>query len=330
MIKSLAEHRKALQVEYARLCDHAKSANLSKYYVEQTTRWATGGWKMYLDFVVLHLPVSPRGMVVMDYGCGAGMLSVILFELGAAKYVGVDVLPQLAEISALHDKNWDLMTIVSVDHGYIAAQPTSIDIVIANEVISHVNPRDLPTVYQEWGRIVRPGGCVFISDGNNHNDKVYTSGQLADLYDAIENGPDGRPFGNPPSNPVIRCYYNARRALIGKQWFPGVFTSSEVDDLARNTAGMWGHHIRREVQRYIDTGVLIKRPWRPGQAPMVPTNGVVQERTFYPEQVALSLQAEGFTAYAKTTNTRRPPAWSGDTTPWSYPTSNFQIVAIKN
>lgn len=330
MLKTLAEHLNALQLRYNQLAVHAKTLELSDYYVTQTARWAQGGWPVYFNYVVLHLPYSPEGKTVMDYGCGAGMLSAILFELGASRYIGIDVLPQLVEIKKLHGYASDQIDIVPVEQGYIAAQPESADIIIANEVVSHINPQDLSTVYQEWGRIIRPGGCVFVSDGNNLRDAPYVHGHLADLYDAIENGPDGRAFGRPPATPVSRCYYNSRRDLIGLRWFPGRFTPEELETLARYTAGMWEPHIKREVQRYVDTGVLIRRPWRPGQPPMVPATGVVQERAFFPEQVALALQVEGFTTSIQTSALRRPPPWSGDCTPWSYPASNFQITAIKN
>jgi len=289
-------------------------------------RWVDS-WTIHLHFVLFYVPGGFEGKSVLDFGCGSALLAPILFGLGAAKYVGADVLDHLPEIASLHNANAHRMDFIRIRDGYVDAQPDSVDVLMANEVISHVQPRDLPTVYQECARIVRPGGVLFISDGNSLDAAEYVDGVLAELHDAIENGPDGRWYGTPPTNYIGCCYMRHRRDLIA-EWFPQL-NEDQLTFLAKNTSGLWGTFLRREVETFVDTGKLVRRPYRKGTAPCSPDNGVVQERPFYPHQVMLELRALGFDCVCSDVTPRAPAAWSGDLLARSFPAGNFQIAATK-
>jgi ubiquinone/menaquinone biosynthesis C-methylase UbiE len=100
---------------------------------------------------------------------------------------------------------------VKSECGYIPLQPETADLVIMNEVISHINPIYLPVVYSEIARVLLAGGMLFISDGNNLAHATCTQERLLPLYQALENGPDGTQVGDVV---VQACFLNQRKRII--------------------------------------------------------------------------------------------------------------------
>lgn len=290
-------------------------------------RWASNEWRTYLHYVLFYLPVSPAGRVVMDFGCGCGLLAPLLLSLGCTRYVGADVISNMDEIRKLHELSGSQVSFAGVDEGYIDVQPEEIEIIVANEMISHVQPRDLPTVFSEWARVLKMGGVLFISDGNGLDIPAHWN-VLLNLYAVIEGGPVGAPFGTPPfTSTVSSPYVDQRRAMI-TGWHPEL-DASEINYAAVNTAGLYCDRLKKVVDRYAQTKELTRRPYRMGQAPVVPSTGVVQELGFRPNQVVLNLMPHGFTCSARADYNRAPSAWTEDSTPRSFPASNFQVTAVK-
>ena len=80
---------------------------------------------------------APRGLTVLDYGCGSGILAMVAEKLGAARVCGVDIDPQAIE-SARHNAERNRCTIdYYLPEEFSQSQgPQSFDVVVANILAS--------------------------------------------------------------------------------------------------------------------------------------------------------------------------------------------------
>lgn len=315
-----------IQARYDALLAKGRNLNLGPGVIDKLTYWQSKGWHVYHDYVVRHLPSSPQGKIVLDFGCGHGLLAPILLTFGAEGVIGLDVIPDLPAVRTLFDGF--PMSFVEPEDGYVPLQPETVDIVIMNEVISHVPIEHLPVVYNEMWRVLKHGGCLFISDGNGIHSAKYEAQTLRPLYAALENGPDGTTVGGPPFPVTVqRCFLSQRMDLIQK-WHPHL-KADVVTCLARDTSGLHTDFLRKTVDRFIETGELIRRPYQPGFVATVPTTGGVEERGFYPQQVAFDLMARGFSTRTDSQGSRVTAPWSGTQLACSFPDGNFFVTATK-
>ena len=108
-----------------------------------------------------------NGKVVLDVGCGGGILSEGMAALGA-HVTGIDLGEQALKVARLHL----LESGNEVDYRKIAAeelareQPGHYDLVTCMEILEHV-PAPESTV-QACARLVKPGGHVFFSTINRN------------------------------------------------------------------------------------------------------------------------------------------------------------------
>ena len=288
-LPELSLNEEAVYGYYERLLARARALNLSSDVTRQADAWRGGVWKLHFQ-VLKQIPVSWRNKTVVDYGCKYGLLFPLLFKVGVKKAVGIEASDQyVGYCRELFNDVGDKAVFVKSEGGYVPLQPESADLVIMNEVISHIQPAFLSAAYTEVARILVPGGMLFISDGNNLAYPPYVQNTLLPLYEALENGPDGVQAGD---QIVQACLLGQRRAAISKR-HPGL-PAERLLFLAQNTSGLWGEYLFTVVDRYVESGDLILRPYRRGAPPVYPDSGVVEERGFYPEQVVLDLTTIGF------------------------------------
>jgi 2-polyprenyl-6-hydroxyphenyl methylase/3-demethylubiquinone-9 3-methyltransferase len=125
--------------------------------------WRPGG-----GFEILHWLAAARGALVpratregavlLDAGCGAGLLAPHVRRQGY-RHVGVDVRRSGLEQSAARG--------VIPLTGDVTALPLatrSVDVVVAGEILEHVT--DLPGTVAELSRVLRPGGLVVLDTVN--------------------------------------------------------------------------------------------------------------------------------------------------------------------
>jgi SAM-dependent methyltransferase len=248
-------------------------------------------WKEYLS--VLQLAPNFDSGVVVDIGCKYGHVLPIMFEMGAIKCIGVDVEESYLKIGNAAFKSINFpATLVKSDEGYLPITSESVDFVFVNEVISHVNPSYLDTLYAEIARILKPGGTVLISDGNNRANASCVS-DLNKLFTAWENGPVGVNTGR---DIVDISFRDFRRGIIAG--LHPELSSYDLDYLAHNTSGLFGDRLAIEVGKYLTREGWVERPYRPGICPTNPgSGGVVMERAFHPIQVELTLAELGICAH---------------------------------
>ena len=104
------------------------------------------------------------GLSVLDVGCGGGLISEPMARLGGA-VTGLDAAPANIEVARLHAAASGL----AIDYRCATAEDEAeagrqYDLVLALEIIEHV--ADVGTFLSSLGRVVRPGGALFLSTLN--------------------------------------------------------------------------------------------------------------------------------------------------------------------
>jgi ubiquinone/menaquinone biosynthesis C-methylase UbiE len=118
----------------------------------------------YLELVEL-----PRTAAVLDLGCGTGVVTraIAARDGFAGTVTGVDQSPEFiaaAERLAAEDSLGDSVAFAVGDAHALDLPTASFDAAVAHTLISHV--RDPLEVLAEAARVIRPGGCVAVFDGD--------------------------------------------------------------------------------------------------------------------------------------------------------------------
>jgi 2-polyprenyl-6-hydroxyphenyl methylase/3-demethylubiquinone-9 3-methyltransferase len=121
-------------------------------------------WKPRGAFAMLHWIAAARatlvprashaGSLLVDVGCGAGVLAPHVAHLGH-RHVGVDVVTGSAALARERG-----ITVLLGDARGIPLRDGCADVVVAGEVLEHVP--DLGQVVSEVTRVLRPGGTLVI------------------------------------------------------------------------------------------------------------------------------------------------------------------------
>ncbi|MFD2110226.1 bifunctional 2-polyprenyl-6-hydroxyphenol methylase/3-demethylubiquinol 3-O-methyltransferase UbiG [Thiorhodococcus fuscus] len=104
------------------------------------------------------------GVRVLDVGCGGGILSESMARLGA-EVTGVDVTEKNIAVARLHAQSGGLSIdyrVASVDR--LVDEGLRFDVVLNMEVVEHVDR--LPDFLADCGRLVEPGGTMFVASIN--------------------------------------------------------------------------------------------------------------------------------------------------------------------
>jgi 2-polyprenyl-6-hydroxyphenyl methylase/3-demethylubiquinone-9 3-methyltransferase len=133
-------------------------------------------WDLDGEFKPLHKlnPVRARyvqertslaGLQALDVGCGGGLLAESLARAGAA-VTAIDLAPTMIETARLHALDSGLHIDYRVDSAETLAvlQAGKFDVVTCMEMLEHVP--DPQATIAVLGKLVRPGGDVFISTIN--------------------------------------------------------------------------------------------------------------------------------------------------------------------
>src|SRR4051812_243143 len=102
---------------------------------------------------------APRGLSVLDYGCGSGILAMVAKKLGAARVIGVDIDPQAIEAARYNsERNHCEIDYYLPEPFTEALQSQTFDVVVANILSS-----PLKLMAPMLSSRVAPGGALVLS-----------------------------------------------------------------------------------------------------------------------------------------------------------------------
>jgi 2-polyprenyl-6-hydroxyphenyl methylase/3-demethylubiquinone-9 3-methyltransferase len=104
-------------------------------------------------------PAERPGAVLVDLGCGGGLLAAHIRGKGY-RHVGVDIV-----VSALEQARAHGVQVVQADVVHLPLRSGCADVVSAGELLEHV--RDVPAVLAEACRVLRPGGLLVLDSLND-------------------------------------------------------------------------------------------------------------------------------------------------------------------
>jgi len=116
-----------------------------------------------VDFIQKNSPLQNK--TVLDIGCGGGILSEALSQLGA-QVIGLDISTELIEIARAHSHNLPNKPhyIVGEISDFAAKHTNQIDVITCLELLEHVPSPEL--FIQQASVCLKPGGSVFFSTIN--------------------------------------------------------------------------------------------------------------------------------------------------------------------
>jgi len=254
---------------------------------------ANGSLKMEIVDILRLVRMSGirhQGKDVLEAGCGYGLPALVFCLLGARHVEGIDVNDAaLRAFNLLLALRNDLFERVRAGRGDVAALDypnLSFDMVYSIEAVSHY--RKVRAFLKETARVLRPGGVLVISDCNNGANPIIRK-RNHDLWDLIENGPEGAQFRG---ETIGKPYVELRRELI--QRFKPDLAPDVPGILARRTSGMGANAVIDAVRAYVSTGQLPNSVYRKGTCPLNPMLNAVRGRLFHPVELCKEIEAHGF------------------------------------
>jgi len=104
--------------------------------------------------------------VVLDIGCGTGRNMKRMLTLGASKVIGLDISSGMLEKAKEHFKNETRAEVRLNETGFefkdVGAE--TIDLVTACLMLEHIKLDELKKVFKEMHRVLKPGGCVMVTE----------------------------------------------------------------------------------------------------------------------------------------------------------------------
>lgn len=274
---------------------------------------------------------SPEGKVILDAGCGYGVIAIILALMGANRVVGIDIseerLSTFAQI--IQDYGFDKQLEARLQSVEDTGLPgASVDAVISNEAISHYH--DVDAFLKEAARVLKPGGVLLIADGNNASNPLRRR-HTHEIWERFENGPPGTVHRH-----VLEVPYIEMRRQIIRASAPHL-PDDVVEQMARRTSYMHKEEVLQAVKNYLATGQLPNVTFDRNRCPVNPLSGAYMEHMFYPPMLARQIEGYGFRARCYSALGGAVPAWLAPIdrmfralTPLSLPLARaFRIAAIR-
>ena len=227
---------------------------------------------------------------VLDVGCGFGLMSIYLAISGAQMVSGVDANEEKIEVfkkilsrftpppSNIEARLGDALNL-EYESGHF-------DAAFVHEVISHV--RDVDSFIQEMNRVLRKGGILFISDGNNALN-IFERLEVRKFWRSRECGPVPEASLRGTDKPLP--WLLIRREMIQSS-YPHL-DEKTLNLLASKTAGMYGNQILEAVEEYSRAGRIINKPAFKFRDPVT---GEYNEYEFNPYALKRKLEKVGFSA----------------------------------
>lgn len=231
-----------------------------------------------------------KDSVVLDLGCGFGVLAASFAALGAKRVIGVDLDPFMIGLGKSLIAEMlppEVAARIDLQQRDILANPfdpESFDVIMAIESLSHI--QSLEDAIRSIRRQVKPGGRVLVSDGNN---SYYLPGRLRRR--AIWRDREAK------------IYAHLREKLISDN-FPGL-PRADVRRFVEKTQGHFAEDVVGLVRYALATSIAPK-PLRRRRM-MNPMTGYHEERELNPIELMDRFRSQGFFSRLLKPHTNAPP-----------------------
>jgi ubiquinone/menaquinone biosynthesis C-methylase UbiE len=132
-----------------------------------------------------------RKMVVLEIGCGTGLLTQEIVKTGAEIYA-IDISPQLLDIAvkSISESNVHFQ----IQNAYQLDYPDDLfDAVVGSSTLHHL---DTDKALKEFHRVLKPGGLLLFTEPNMVNPQIFIERKLRILFKHIS--PDETAFIREP------------------------------------------------------------------------------------------------------------------------------------
>jgi len=250
----------------------------NSFFVDKTK------FQRYLEAVKgLFTKISGEGKVILDAGCGFGLVSIIFSCLGAKEVIAIDFSEKeisgftriLAKLPPINN-----LKIYRMDATKTEFRDNYFDIIFSSDIISHVY--DLEKFILEAKRILKGKGIFYIYESNS----VFSISRrlfLKRYWRMVEYGPVNPQIG------LEKPFNQLRRDIITES-FPGL-ESGTVDFLIKSTQGMIKEQIVNSVRQFLNEGKIAKKK---GFKYADPRTGMLAELPINPFLLKKQLEKFGF------------------------------------
>jgi SAM-dependent methyltransferase len=160
-----------------------------------------------------------------------------------------------------------------------------VDLIISIEAISHYH--DVPGFLDECERVLRPGGWLLISDGNNGANASIRA-ETEELWERLEVGPKGPCM----SHEITETMVDRRERMIRAR-FPEI-GPEQVHRMAEATSGMVKAEVENAVAAHLAGGPAPDSYYKRGTCPREPEWGHWIEWLFDPHELGRDIARRGF------------------------------------
>lgn len=207
--------------------------------------------------LTLHYDEYIRNKVVVDFGCGEGVLSAYAAEQGAKQVIGIDIEPSLLDMARAKVPNGDFR-LGSLDRlKEIPAK--SVDCLISANVLAYMTEDENRHFYDQVRRIVKKDGALVVTHSNELFD-MFTFNAYTAEFCKRNFGFDPSPLLVHPDKPERLSFATRENPLeypekIGRYGLrmdvmhfmnfhgePPLLSGEDPDDMARprvDTTSMW-------------------------------------------------------------------------------------------
>lgn len=130
--------------------------------------------------------LNPKGLRVLDIGCGLGGCAIMLVrEFGAGHVTGIDIEPELVARANQAVDAADLQDRINIHHvepGPLTMDDDAFDLVLTKDVVCHFP--DKKVIIADIFRVLAAGGSYLCADFFNPANEPETTDQGREYYDA--------------------------------------------------------------------------------------------------------------------------------------------------
>ena len=281
-------------------------------------------------FEEIFAQVKGRGKRILEVGSGHGFTCTFFGLLGAGEVHGLDVLPSAIQVAEAVKRRVDpnlpvIFRLADAAKG-LPYEEAAFDVVLLIETLSHVVTADLGALLREIVRVLRRGGVLYLSDGNNAR-SWRRRRQNYRIWERFDQGPPTRGEETVYSHRIDTPYV-ALRQQIALRAIPSL-SKTEAQRIAERAFRFTEAEVGEAARRYAASGELPTSPFRRGVCPIDPVQGMYIEQLIDPVEVRRNLSGAGCDEIYCGPRRRLPlhPLWSS--LPWLsfLVTNGFKIIS---